>query len=111
MSYTYNDLLRETAEKKKKAIAQINKALSGKAGFLAKAELERNPGNVAWLWLAKEFCEKLEEHVSEWTSDENGNFKSGDSEAEEIGRIYMAYYDGDPDLYELLPVEAQLFEE
>lgn len=32
-------------------------------------------------------------------------------EAHEIGDIYMAYEDDDPDLYNLLPVEAQLFAE
>ena len=32
-------------------------------------------------------------------------------EAREMTDIYMAWYDDDPDLYELLPVEAQLFTE
>lgn len=109
--YTYQDLLRETEQKKKKVLKELNTALNGKAGFLVKAEIERSPGKVAWLWLAKEFCEKLAEHVSEWTTDENGNFDTWNSEANEIGRIYMAYEDDDPDLYELLPIEAQLFTE
>lgn len=30
-------------------------------------------------------------------------------EAREIGEIYMAYEDGDSDLYSYLPIEAQLF--
>lgn len=31
-------------------------------------------------------------------------------EAREIGDIYMAYEDGDSDIYNLLPIEAKLFE-
>ena len=111
MAYTYEDLLRETEQKKREAIKQFNKALSGKAGFLAKAEIERNPGMVAWPWLAKDFCEKLAAHVGEWTSCEDGSFNNDDPLAWEIGNIYMAYEDNDPGLYDLLPVEAQLFAE
>ena len=109
MAYTYDDLLRETAKKKREVLKQFNKALNGPTGFLMKAEIERDPGMVAWLWLAKDFCEKLAQHVGEWTTDENGDFKNDDYEAREIGEIYMAYEDSDPDLYDLLPVEAQLF--
>ena len=32
-------------------------------------------------------------------------------EAHEIVEIYMAYEDDDPELYELLPLEARLFDE
>ena len=103
---TYQDLLQKTAQRKRKAIAELNAALRGKAGFLVKAEIERKPGTVAWLWLAKDFCEELAEHVGEWISDD-----PWDMESKEIGDIYMAYEDGDPDLYDLLPVEAQLFTE
>lgn len=102
---TYQDLLRETAAKKKEAIKDINKAV--RSSFLAKAELERNPGMVAWLWLAQEFCEKLAEHVEEFIEQE-GDIDS--YTAREIGAIYMAYEDDDPDLYELLPTEAKLFD-
>lgn len=101
---TYDDLLRETAERKRKARADIKRALSGRAGFLAKAELDRDPGAVAWLWLAKDFCETLAEHIDEWMSDDPWDYRN-----RELADIYMAYEDGRSDLYELLPVEAQLF--
>ena len=111
MSYTYADLLRETEQKKIKAQRELKTALKGNAGFLVKAEMERNPGMVAWLWLAKEFCEKLAEHIDEWVDDGNGGFDNGNYEAREIGEIYMAYYDDDRSgLYELLPTEARLFD-
>lgn len=109
--YTYQNLLEETAAKKQKWIHDINKALNGKAGCLVKAELENKAGSIAWVCLAKEFCEKLAEHVSEWTTDADGNFDVNNPDAEEIGRIYMAYEDDDPDLYEMLPLEARLFDQ
>lgn len=105
---TYEELLQETAEKKRTVTAQLNKAIKGPGGFLVKAEIERNPGSVAWLYLAKEFCEALAQHVEEFIQ-QTGDIDS--PEAREIGSIYMAYEDSDPDLYELLPVEAQLFAE
>lgn len=104
---TYEDLLRSTAEKKKQAIRELNDALKGPAGFLVKAEIEKDAGMVAWLWLAKDFCETLADHVSEWIDAYGIN----SPEAYEIGDIYTAYEDSDPRLYELLPVEAQLFTE
>lgn len=100
---TYNELLRETAEKKRKAISEINSALKGPCGFLVKAEIEKDPGKVAWHYLAKEFCEKLAEHIDEFMEED-------EDVAREAGNIYMAYEDGDSDLYSYLPVEAQLFE-
>ena len=103
---TYEDLLKITAERKKKAIRDLNRSLKGKAGFLVKAEMERNLGSVAWLLLAKEFCETLADHVDEWM-EHYGNAP----EAYEIATIYMMYEDSDPDLYNYLPVEAQLFTE
>ena len=105
---TYDELLKITAEKKRSAIRDLNKALKGPAGFLVKAEIKRNPGSVAWLYLAKEFCETLAEHVGEFLeqTDDIDSY-----EAREIGDIYMAYEDGRSDLYELLPIEAQLFTE
>lgn len=105
---TYAELLKETEKKKRAAVTEINKALHGPGGFLVKAEIEKNPGNVAWLWLAKEFCETLAEHVGEFLEQAG---RLDDPEAREISDIYMAYEDGRSDLYELLPVEAQLFEE
>lgn len=103
----YADLLRETAIKKQKAIEEINSALKGPCGFLLKAEIEKNPGAVAWNYLAKEFCETLAQHVDEFICQAGG---VNMIEAHEIGDIYMAYEDGDSDLYSYLPVEAQLFE-
>lgn len=105
---TYDDLLKETAEKKRKAIAELNAALSGKAGFLVKAEIERKPGSVAWLYLAKEFCETLAAHIEEFIEQAGG---VDTPEASEIVDIYTKYEDGDSDLYDYLPVEAQLFTE
>ena len=105
---TYAELLQITAEKKKAAIRDINKALRGPAGFLVKAEIEKDPGSVAYHWLAQEFCETLAAHVSEFI-EQTGDVDS--MEAREIGAIYMAYEDSDPDLYDLLPLEAQLFNE
>ena len=99
----YADLLHDTAIKKRKAIAEINSALKGPCGFLLKAEIEKNPGAVAWHYLAKEFCETLAHHVHEFMDE-------GEDVARETCEIYMAYEDGDSDLYSLLPVEAQLFE-
>lgn len=104
---TYAELLKETAIKKREAISEINTALKGPCGFLVKAEIEKNPGSVAWHSLAKEFCEKLAEHVDEFIEQAGG---VDTMEAREIGDIYMAYEDGDSDIYNLLPIEAQLFE-
>lgn len=104
---TYEDLLKITAERKEKAICELNRALKGKAGFLVRAEIERNVGMVAWLWLAKEFCETLADHVGEWME----YYGLDTPESREISDIYMAYEDGDRDLYDRLPVEAQLFTE
>lgn len=106
MAYTYYDLLEETAKRKQKAVAELNKALRGKGGWLVKAEIERNPGSVAWLWLAKGFCEALADHIDEFLEQVGMDTPYG----REIGDIYMAYYDDRyDDLYDMLPVEAQLF--
>ena len=101
---TYEDLLRETEQKKRKARKELNNALRGNTGFLVKAEIERDPGMVAWLWLAKDFCESVAAHIDEWVTDDPWDFQN-----RELSDIYMAYEDGREDLYELLPVEAQLF--
>lgn len=103
----YEELLAETDAKKRDAVAELNAALEGPCGFLVKAEIEKDPGKVAWHYLAKEFCEKLAEHVDEFIEQAGG---VDSIEAREIGDIYMAYEDGDSNIYDLLPVEAQLFE-
>ena len=100
----YAELLEETRKRKYKAIRELNAALKGPMGFLVKAEIERKPGVVAWHYLAKEFVEQLAEHIDEFIAE-------GDDVAGEVQEIYMAYEDGDSNLYDLLPVEAQLFEE
>lgn len=105
---TYKELLQATAEKKKAAVRQLNQALKGPAGFLVKAEMEKDPGSVAWCFLAREFCETLAAHVEEFI-EQTGDVDS--LEAREIGAIYMAYEDNEPDLYDMLPLEAQLFAE
>lgn len=104
---TYAELLKKTEARKRQAIKELNNAIRGKAGWLVKAEIERDPGTVAWLWLAKDFCENLAEHVEEFM-EQTGDIDS--TEAREIGSIYMAYEDNDPDLYEMLPTEARLFD-
>ena len=100
---TYNELLKETAARKCKAIAELNSALKGPAGFLVEAEIKRSPGNSAWFILAKEFCEKLAEHIDEFMDEDEDT-------VHEAMRIYMAYEDGDEDLYDILPTEARLFD-
>lgn len=104
---TYEDLLKETAAKKKAAQKQLAEAMRGPAGFLVKAEIERKAGTVAWLWLAQGFCETLADHVGEWLE----TLGVDSYEAREIGDIYMAYEDDRSDLYELLPTEARLFDD
>ena len=103
---TYNDLLRETARKKVKAIKDINKKLNDPLGFLVKHEIEADPGAVAWHWLAKDFCETLYKHFDEI-------YESLEEEYErfEVSDIYAAYCGNADNLYDLLPLEAQLFTE
>lgn len=100
---TYDELLAETAKNKRAAIAELNAALKGPYGFLVKAEIEKDPGKTAWHYLARAFCEKLAEHIDEFTTE-------GGDTAKEVYDIYMAYEDGDSNLYSYLPVEARLFD-
>lgn len=104
---TYDELLKTTAEKKTSAIRELNKAVNNPlSGFLARAEIERRPGSVAWYYLAHDFCDAIINNLDELLASVENQYEKDD-----IVRIYMAYYDDDPDLYELLPVEAQLFTE
>ena len=102
---TYEELLEETAVRKREIIAELDAALKGPAGFLVEAEIRRSPGKAAWFILAKEFCEKLAEHIDEFIDE-------GEDMACEVQRIYMAYEDGDEDedIYDYLPTEARLFD-
>ena len=104
---TYDELLAETQKKKNAAIREINGLLGGQAGFLLKAEIERDPGKIAWTYLAREFCETLADHIGEFI-EQTGDIDS--VEAREMGDIYMAYEDDRTDLYYLLPEEARLFD-
>ena len=106
MAYTYYDLLKETNRKKQKVLREFDNALKGRGGFLVKAEIERNPGGVAYTVLAREFCEKLAEYIEEWTEE----FGMDSYEARELSDIYQTWYNDEPGLYDLLPVEAQLWD-
>lgn len=100
---TYGELLIKTAKRKADAIRELNAALNGNAGWLVKAEIEKNIGSVAWLYLAKGFCEELAENMSEiYESADEG-------EQREIYDIYTAYENDEDYLYEILPDEARLF--
>ena len=103
---TYKDLLESTATKKKTALKSLNEALKGPFGPYIRDDIKRNQGSVAWLFLAKDFCETLAAHVEEFI-EQTGDINS--IEAREIGDIFAAYENSDRRLYELLPVEAQLF--
>ena len=100
---TYEELLKETAARKRGVLVGIDAALKGPAGFLAEAKIRKDPGKAAWILLAKEFCEKLAEHIDEFMDED-------ESAAQEAMEIYMAYEDGDEGLYGLLPTEARLFD-
>ena len=100
---TYTELLEETAIKKREALAELNAALKGPAGFLVEAEIKKDPGNVAWFFLAMDFCKKLAEHIDEFMNE-------GEDVTLEVCQIYMAYEDGDENLYDYLPTEARLFD-
>lgn len=102
----YEELLKKTAQRKQKAVKELNQALRGNTGWLVRAEIERDPGSVAWLYLAKDFCEELAEHIDEFMEE----FGLDTPDSREISDIYMAYYDDRTDLYDLLPTEARLFD-
>ena len=102
---TYEELLKTTAERKASAVKSLNKAINDPAlGFLCQEEIRRDPGMVAYLWLAEGFCQAIAENLDDLLASVE------EYDRDDIVRIYMAYYDDDPDLYDLLPVEAQLFE-
>lgn len=103
---TYSELLKATGARKREVIRELNTAIRNPSlGFLAKAEIERKPGQVAWLWLAEDFCKAVAEHIDELLES------ASPIEQDEIMHIYYAYHDEDPEIYDLLPLEAQLFEE
>ena len=102
---TWDELLRITGERKLKAVRELNAAIENPSlGFLARSEIQRDPGMVAWLWLAKDFCEAIADNLDDLLAS------VPEYDRDDIVRIYMAYYDSDPDIYDMLPIEAQLFE-
>lgn len=101
---TYKDLLKETAREKEEAIKMLDDGLKGPYGFLVKHELEQGLASIAWNLLAKDFCDALYEHFDEIYDD-----LKEDYERQEVSDIYMAYYNNEDYLYDLLPLEAQLF--
>lgn len=102
---TYTELLRLTGERKLKAIKELSEGMAHpQLGFLCRAEIRKDPGKVAWLWLAESFCKTLAEHWDEVTASVD------DDTRDDLIRIYMAYEDSDPYIYDLLPIEAQLFD-
>lgn len=104
---TYYDLLAKTEKRKRNVLKDFAKAMRGKAGWLVKAEIERNPGRVAYVWLAREFCEELADHIEEYVKSVGGY----DSyEGMELCGIYQTWYNNEPGLYDLLPTEARLWD-
>ena len=103
---TYYDLLERTEQKKQKVLREFARASKGNAGWLVVAEIKKNPGRVAYLWLAQEFCETLADHIGEWVDE----FGMDSVEAREISDIYQTWYNDEPGLYDLLPTEARLWD-
>ena len=67
---TYAELLRATEAKKRRLIKQFNSAMKNpKTGFLVRHELESKPGTIAYLWLAKDFCDYIINHYEELIAD------------------------------------------
>ena len=100
---TYEELLKETAARKRGVLAGTDAALKGPAGFLVEAEIKKDPGKADWFILAKDFCEKLVEHIDEFMDEDEDTSR-------EAMEIYMAYEDGGEGLYDLLPAGARLFD-
>lgn len=103
---TYEELLQETAQKKREAIKELNAAIKNpKLGFLVKHEIEKSPGTIGWTYLAKDFCETFAEHILEFVDQCTEEY-----EVMELYDLYTAYEDNSDDLYYHLPVEARLFD-
>lgn len=100
---TYTELLTTTQRRKAAALKELNKALKGPTGFLVKAEIKNKPGAVAWHWLAKEFVETLVANIDTLMASEDSLTQK------EMYDIMVAYEESSSDLYDLLPLEAQLF--
>lgn len=102
---TYQELLNETAKKKQEYLNEIEKA---------KIRAAINDHPIGWAYkhiiaerLARGFIKAVAENVGELI-DATGDIDS--IEAREIGDIFVAYEEDDPELYELLPTEARLFD-
>lgn len=102
---TYWELLDITDRKKKEVQRKLNTSLNGSNGWLVKAEIERNPGSLAYIALAKEFLETLSANMEEILQGLDG------IDQREIYNIIACWYDDDDDLYDRLPTEARLYDE
>ena len=106
---TYAELLEKTEAKKKTVLKMFVNGLKDKYGFLVADEIKRDPLGVAYVYLARDFCDELEQHADEFIEQFGGVYNS--YEAYEICDIIVAYEENRlADLYELLPIEAKLFE-
>lgn len=102
---TYAELLRTTADQKEKALRQLNDGIRNpQLGFLVKEDIKQNAGSIAYYMLAKGFCQAIAENLDDLLASVDKY------DGDDIVRIYMAYYDDDPDLYQMLPTEAKLFD-
>lgn len=102
---TYWELLEITDRKKKEVQRKLNTSLNGSNGWIVKAEIERNPGGLAYIALAKEFLETLDANMGEILQSLD------EYDQREIYDIIACWYDDDPDLYDRLPTEARLYDE
>lgn len=103
--------LLEVTQKRKEAFRRKYLApLAGKGldpgQMLALEELRRNPSRLQWVF-AREFLDELIDHCGAFIEQ----FGIDSPDAREVGDICMAYEYDRPDLYELLPVEAKLYED
>lgn len=104
---TYYELLERTEAKKQKILREFAAAIKGNAGWLVKEEIKRNPGRIAYDYLAKDFCEELGNNIEEYVESVGGY----DSyEGIELCGIYQTWYNDEDGLYDLLPVEARLWD-
>lgn len=102
---TYWELLEITDQKKKEVQRKLNASLNGSNGWLVKAEIEKNPGRLAYIALAEEFLETLSDNMEEILQGLD------EIDQREIYDIIASWYDDDDDLYDRLPTEARLFDE
>ena len=103
--------LLEVTQKRKEAFRRKYLApLAGKnldlGQMLALEELRRNPGGLQRIFVGW-FLDELVNNCGDFIEQEGIDGPN----AKEIYDITMAYEHDDPDLYDLLPVEAKLYED